>query len=71
MSGTDFVLYFLPLSGLIALVCAGTRHEAFDEILKGAKEFARASGGVLGLGPKISKLEREMIEQFEEALRSG
>ena len=32
----DTILYFLPLAGLISLVCSGTRHEAFEDILRGA-----------------------------------
>ena len=34
--GLDSILYFLPLAGVIALVCSGTRHEAFEDILRGA-----------------------------------
>ncbi|MHC4779602.1 MAG: hypothetical protein ACYTFG_13595, partial [Planctomycetota bacterium] len=32
----DSIYYFLPLAGLIALVSSGTRHEAFEDILRGA-----------------------------------
>jgi hypothetical protein len=44
--------------------------EFVDEILKGAKAVAQAAGGVLGLGPRISRLERETIDRFAEALRA-
>jgi len=30
----DSVLYFLPLAGVIALVCSGTRHDSIDDIMK-------------------------------------
>ena len=44
--------------------------EFVDVILKGSKAVAQAAGGVLGLGPRISRLEQETIDRFAEALRA-
>ena len=40
---------------------------AREEILCAAQKVAEASGGILGLGSKVSKSERQVLDEMKQA----
>jgi hypothetical protein len=52
---------------LSSRMAAQDRAHFRDSILSKAHEVATAAGGVLGIGPKISRREREVLERIEKA----
>lgn len=60
-------------SNYVQALCAGVTPDEKvllkNELLGKARTVAVASGGILGLGGKITKAEREMIKKLEEAFK--
>jgi len=57
------------IEGLCEALAPGEIASLRDELMKNTTALARASGGFLGLGNKISKSEAEMIEKLSGAFR--
>jgi len=57
------------IEGLCEALAPGEIAALRDELMKNTTALARASGGFLGLGNKISKSEAEMIQKLTGAFR--
>jgi hypothetical protein len=58
------------MSGLCEKLSPKERAELKSEILGHARAVAEAAGGLLGLGPKISRSEKEMLDKLSSAFES-
>jgi len=57
-------------SALSASVDGEQRGELARELLWRAREVAKADGGVLGIGRRVSAMERQVLEELEGVFRS-
>jgi hypothetical protein len=55
-------------AGIIGTLDEPSRQTFKNELLQQARSIARASGGVLGLGSKVSQAEEAMLSQLEAAI---
>jgi len=65
----NLVIAWEEYVGLLTEVMDPADREQFTRsVLRRAEEVAHAAGGVLGIGPKTSRAEREMLDRLAKAL---